>query len=46
MNNTLESLQGVTVGIPSEYIVEELPIAIRKEWNVGIQRLIDAGIVV
>ncbi|OQR84922.1 glutamyl-tRNA(Gln) amidotransferase subunit [Achlya hypogyna] len=36
-------LRGVTVGVPNEYFVEELPETILSVWDEGIRHLRDAG---
>ncbi|KDO33758.1 hypothetical protein SPRG_01639 [Saprolegnia parasitica CBS 223.65] len=37
------SLKGLTVGVPNEYFVQELPEAMLHVWDEGIRHLRDAG---
>ncbi|AKK19681.1 Asp-tRNA(Asn)/Glu-tRNA(Gln) amidotransferase subunit GatA [Candidatus Liberibacter africanus] len=38
-----KSIKGITVGIPKEYRLDQLPLTIEKTWQKGISWLKDAG---
>ena len=43
LESCADSLENVTIGIPKEYHVEEIPEEILQTWQQGIDYLSDAG---
>jgi aspartyl-tRNA(Asn)/glutamyl-tRNA(Gln) amidotransferase subunit A len=45
-SNLTETVNNLTIGIPKEYRVENMPVEIDKLWKKGIDFLKDAGVVI
>ena len=45
-SNLTEKVKGLTIGIPKEYRVENMPVEIDKLWKKGMDFLKDAGVVI
>jgi len=45
-SNLTETVKNLTIGIPKEYRVENMPVEIDKLWKKGIDFLKDAGVVI
>lgn len=45
-SNLTEKVKGLTIGIPKEYRVENMPVEIDELWKKGIDFLKDAGVII
>ena len=45
-SNLTEKVKGLTIGIPKEYRVENMPVEIDKLWKKGMDFLKDAGVII
>ena len=45
-SNLTEKVKGLTIGIPKEYRIENMPVEIDELWKKGINFLKDAGVII